>query len=68
MNVHMEEISMDVIEELGNYSIDISKTIEEELSCIVPNNLQEASIYIVVLVTFSQSESLIHNLYQPALG
>ena len=40
------EISMDVIEELGNYSIDISKTIEEELSCIVPNNLQEASIYL----------------------
>lgn len=46
MNVHMEEISMDVIEELGNYSVDISKTIEEELSCIVPNNLQEASIYL----------------------
>ena len=42
----MEEISMDVIEELGNYSVDISKTIEEELSCIVPNNLQEASIYL----------------------
>lgn len=37
---------MDVIEELGNYSVDISKTIEEELSCIVPNNLQEASIYL----------------------
>ena len=41
MNVHMEEISMDVIEELGNYSVDISKTIEEELSCIVPNNLKK---------------------------
>ena len=37
---------MDVIEELGNYSIDISKTIEEELSCIVPYNLLEASIYL----------------------
>ena len=37
---------MDVIEELGNYSVDISKTIEEELSCIVPKNLQEASIYL----------------------
>ena len=49
MNVHMEEISMDVIEELGNYSVDISKTIEEELSCIVPNNLQEASIYLLNL-------------------
>ena len=34
----------DVKEVLGGYSPDIIKTIEEELSVITPNNLQEASI------------------------
>lgn len=36
----------DVKEILGGYSPDIIKTIEEELSVITPNNLQEASIYL----------------------
>ena len=36
----------DVKEVLGNYSGDITKTIEEELSTIVPENLAEASIYL----------------------
>ncbi|MBO5152343.1 MAG: polyprenyl synthetase family protein [Methanobrevibacter sp.] len=36
----------DVKEVLGGYSPDIIKTIEEELSVITPNNLQEASIYL----------------------
>ena len=35
-----------VKEILGNYSSDIIKTIEDELSVITPNNLQEASIYL----------------------
>lgn len=36
----------DVKEVLGNYSKDILKTIEQELSTITPNNLEEASIYL----------------------
>lgn len=36
----------DVKEVLGGFSPDIIKTIEEELSVITPNNLQEASIYL----------------------
>ena len=36
----------DVKEILGNYSSDIIKTIEDELSVITPENLQEASIYL----------------------
>ena len=36
----------DVKEVLGTYSGDITKTIEEELSTIVPENLAEASIYL----------------------
>lgn len=36
----------DVKEVLGNYSSDILKTIEEELSTITPDNLCEASIYL----------------------
>ena len=36
----------DVKEILGNYSSDIIKTIEDELSVITPDNLQEASIYL----------------------
>ena len=36
----------DVKEVLGNYSSDIIKTIEDELSVITPENLQEASIYL----------------------
>ena len=36
----------DVKEILGSYSPDIIKTIEEELSVITPENLQEASIYL----------------------
>ena len=36
----------DVKEILGNYSSDIIKSIEEDLSVIVPNNLQEASLYL----------------------
>ena len=36
----------DVKEILGSYSPDIIKTIEEELSVITPDNLQEASIYL----------------------
>ena len=36
----------DIKEILGNYSSDIIKTIEDELSVIAPNNLQEASIYL----------------------
>ena len=36
----------DVKEVLGSYSKGILKTIEEELSTITPNNLEEASIYL----------------------
>lgn len=36
----------DVKEILGNYSSDIIKSIEDDLSVITPNNLQEASIYL----------------------
>ena len=36
----------DVKEVLGNYSTDITKTIEEELSAITPDNLAEASVYL----------------------
>ena len=36
----------DVKEVLGSYSSDITKTIEEELSTIVPENLAEASVYL----------------------
>ena len=36
----------DVKEVLGNYSGDITKTIEEELATITPDNLAEASIYL----------------------
>ena len=36
----------DVKEILSTYSSDIIKTIEEELSTITPNNLQEASVYL----------------------
>ena len=36
----------DVKEVLGSYSGDITKTIEEELSTIVPENLAEASVYL----------------------
>lgn len=35
-----------VKEILGNYSKDITKTIEEELAVITPNNLAEASVYL----------------------
>ncbi|MDO5860491.1 short chain isoprenyl diphosphate synthase IdsA [Methanobrevibacter sp.] len=36
----------DVKEVLGSYSTDITKTIEEELSTITPDNLSEASVYL----------------------
>ena len=36
----------DVKEVLGSYSTDITKTIEEELSTITPDNLEEASVYL----------------------
>ena len=36
----------DVKEVLGNYSKDITKTIEEELDIITPDNLAEASVYL----------------------
>ncbi|WP_405294163.1 short chain isoprenyl diphosphate synthase IdsA [Methanobrevibacter sp.] len=36
----------DVKEVLGNYSTDITRTIEEELATITPDNLGEASIYL----------------------
>ena len=36
----------DVKEVLGNYSKDITRTIEEELATITPDNLGEASIYL----------------------
>ena len=36
----------DVKEVLGNYSTDITKTIEDELSTITPDNLAEASVYL----------------------
>ena len=36
----------DVKEVLGTYSTDITKTIEEELSIITPDNLAEASVYL----------------------
>ncbi|MER2013830.1 MAG: short chain isoprenyl diphosphate synthase IdsA [Methanobrevibacter sp.] len=36
----------DVKEVLGSYSTDITKTIEEELSTITPDNLAEASVYL----------------------
>ena len=36
----------DVKEVLGSYSSDITKTIEEELSTITPDNLAEASVYL----------------------
>ena len=36
----------DVKEVLGSYSVDIIKTIENDLSVITPQNLQEASIYL----------------------
>ena len=36
----------DVKEVLGTYSADITKTIEEELSVITPDNLAEASVYL----------------------
>lgn len=35
-----------VKEVLGNYSKDITKTIEEELATITPDNLAEASVYL----------------------
>lgn len=36
----------DVKEVLGNYSGDITKTIEDELDAITPDNLGEASVYL----------------------
>jgi geranylgeranyl diphosphate synthase type I len=36
----------DVKEVLGNYSTDITKTIEEELATITADNLAEASVYL----------------------
>ena len=36
----------DVKEVLGNYSGDITKTIEDELATITPDNLAEASVYL----------------------
>ena len=36
----------DIKEVLGNYSGDITKTIEGELSTITPENLAEASVYL----------------------
>lgn len=36
----------DVKEVLGNYSGDITKTIEEELATITPDNLAESSVYL----------------------
>ena len=36
----------DVKEVLGTYSEDITKTIEEELATITPDNLAEASVYL----------------------
>ena len=36
----------DIKEVLGNYSIDITKTIEEELATITPQNLADASVYL----------------------
>ncbi|MBQ6629449.1 MAG: polyprenyl synthetase family protein [Methanobrevibacter sp.] len=36
----------DVKEVLGSYSTDITKTIEEELATIAPDNLAEASVYL----------------------
>ena len=36
----------DVKEVLGSYSTDITKTIEEELATITPDNLAEASVYL----------------------
>ena len=36
----------DVKEVLGTYSTDITKTIEEELAIITPENLAEASVYL----------------------
>ena len=36
----------DVKEVLGTYSGDITKTIEDELSTITPDNLAEASVYL----------------------
>ena len=36
----------DVKEVLGNYSVDITKTIEGELATITPDNLSEASVYL----------------------
>ena len=36
----------DVKEVLGSYSTDITKTIEEELAIITPDNLAEASVYL----------------------
>lgn len=36
----------DVKKVLGSYSTDITKTIEEELAAITPNNLAEASVYL----------------------
>ncbi|WP_458403647.1 short chain isoprenyl diphosphate synthase IdsA [Methanobrevibacter sp.] len=36
----------DVKEVLGSYSTDITKTIEEELAIITPDNLSEASVYL----------------------
>jgi geranylgeranyl diphosphate synthase type I len=42
----MRDIMSDVKEVLGNYSKDITRTIEEELATITPDNLGEASIYL----------------------
>ena len=36
----------DIKEVLGNYLIDITKTIEEELATITPQNLADASVYL----------------------
>lgn len=36
----------DIKEVLGNYSTDITKTIEEELATITPQNLADASVYL----------------------
>ena len=36
----------DIKEVLGSYSTDITKTIEEELATITPDNLAEASVYL----------------------
>ena len=36
----------DVKEVLGSYSTDITKTLEEELATITPDNLAEASVYL----------------------